>query len=209
MKPVTRNWYGYFICTWGCGTKVEIGFITHDHDGFNAKANLTIHSTAVTRCYVWRSSILDWTAVHAHSTLSFIISKQLREIKFVPRFLWCIVSKNSTPKVITGYCVITFCSVFGYSIAVQYSLSLSLIYILWTCGTSYRYHLAITYAMQFLFFAGHQALPASAHLDTCTYYVYRYVRHQMDAFRFYSLSNFIYVYTASSQHYNLLSKSQV
>ena len=46
-----------------------------DHDGFDAKANLTINNVAVTRCYIGRGSILDWTAVHACSTLSFITVK--------------------------------------------------------------------------------------------------------------------------------------
>ena len=33
-------------------------------------------------------------------------------------------SKNSTPKVITGYCIITLRNAFGYTIAVRHSLSL-------------------------------------------------------------------------------------
>ena len=106
QKPVRRVWYWYFICTWECGAKIEIGFITRYHDGFNAKANLTINNAAVTRCYVWRSSTLDWTAVHACSTLAFILSKQLREINFIMHFLvfplMCCFKEFNT-KVITGY----------------------------------------------------------------------------------------------------------
>ena len=118
----------------------QVGSIMRDHDRFDTKANLTINNVAVTRCYVWRGSILDWTAVHVHSTLSFIILKQLRKIillRVSQCFLWCIVSKKSTPKVITGYCIITLRSVFGYSIAVRNSLSfiyykLLIILIIWS-----------------------------------------------------------------------------
>ena len=107
---------------------------------WHAKANLTINNAAVTRCSIWRSSILDWTAVHACSTLSFIISKQLREINFITRFsafpLMCCF-KNSTSKVITGYCDITLWSVFGYSIAIRYSLSLLYIMNSWLYQCTY------------------------------------------------------------------------
>ena len=73
-----------------------------------------------------RSPILDWTAVHPCSTLSFIISKQFKEMNFITHFsmfplMRC--SKNSTSKVITGYYIITLHSVFGYSIVVQHYLS--------------------------------------------------------------------------------------
>ena len=72
---------------WGCGAKIEIGFITCDHDGFDAKGNLTINNAVQRLQDATSEEALYWTGQQStHSTLLFIISKQLKEINFITRF---------------------------------------------------------------------------------------------------------------------------